>query len=495
MRQALFAWFIDVREALKGRLPKRLFKMKARELYAEWLVQNETPVIEQMKFGNEWVRQWETEYGVSLRKPNKHYTLSKDDLCVRIKDYLKNVWTVRNFFLKKFGVDPPVINGDQMPLHRDESGSQKTMSFKNLDAYVKENYSLTRERATVYTQVSSDPTMNLIPEFIFKGKGTRTKLNAPDGVKVQWSDSGSYRLEHMLNTIGNLPNRNNNPFSKKDWAIYVLDNYAVHLMPEIRKALWARGYVLVLIGGGITGFIQQNDTHIHRPLKYEYRNNECTLMIVKLQADKTKVPSPTRDEMMAMLAHAWNALTVDCAAAFKNLFVTNALDGSEDHLIWDKIFRLVGADMISFRNQLLDQSVPKVLQDVVKTLIPPKGVKRKEYEGTEFFTGFEDFEEPNEEPSRSDESDVSDSEAISGDLPTAAVPDNQPPQPVIVHGTVSLQNIVADEDINKDAKFLDDINKVINDADTSQIFLPQMQKLHLPLLYFFIYFFPFMDFR
>ena len=47
-----------------------------------------------------------------------------------------------------------------------------------------------------------------------------------------------------------------------------------------------------------------------------------------------------------------------------------------------------------------------------------------------FFTGFEDFEEPNEEPSRSDESDVSDSEAISGDLPTAAVPDKQPPQPV-----------------------------------------------------------------
>ena len=114
-------------------------------------------------------------------------------------------------------------------------------------------------------------------------------------------------------------------------------------------------------------------------------------MIVKLQADKTKVPSPTRDEMMAMLAHAWNALTVDCAAVFKNLFVTNALDGSEDHLIWDKIFRLVGADMISFRNQLLDQSVPKFLQDVVKTLIPPKGVKRKEYEGTEFFYGFRGF--------------------------------------------------------------------------------------------------------
>ena len=109
-------------------------------------------------------------------------------------------------------------------------------------------------------------------------------------MKVQWGDSGSYRLKHILQTIENLPNRNRNPFSKKDWAICVLDNYAIHIMPEIRKALWGRGYVLVLLGGGITGFIQQNDTHIHRPLKNYYRNIGCALKIEKLQANKNKVP-------------------------------------------------------------------------------------------------------------------------------------------------------------------------------------------------------------
>ena len=91
----------------------------------------------------------------------------------------------------------------------------------------------------------------------------------------------------MLQTIENLPNRNRNPFNKKDWAIYVLDNYAVHIIPEIRKALSGRGYVLVLMGGGITGFIQENDTHIHRLLKNHYRNSECALMIEKLQASKS----------------------------------------------------------------------------------------------------------------------------------------------------------------------------------------------------------------
>jgi len=52
-------------------------------------------------------------------------------------------------------------------------------------------------------------------------------------------------------------------FSHQNFAIYVLDDYAVHLMPEVRQALWKRGYILVVTGGGITGFVQVNDTHLH----------------------------------------------------------------------------------------------------------------------------------------------------------------------------------------------------------------------------------------
>ena len=71
------------------------------------------------------------EYNVSLRKPNKKYAIKKEDRIIRIKDYLKNIWTVRKYFINKHGVDPPVINGDQMSLHRNESESQKTLSLKS----------------------------------------------------------------------------------------------------------------------------------------------------------------------------------------------------------------------------------------------------------------------------------------------------------------------------------------------------------------------------
>ena len=244
IREALFSWFIDVRETLKGRLPRRL---KAQQLYTDWLAQNPVPLSDQLKFGNTWIQGWEEEYGVSLRKPKKRYSIKKEDLVGRLSDYLKNVWQIRRFFIEKYSVDPPIINGDQMPLHRNESSQQKTLNFKGQDTFVKENHILSRERVTVFTQVSSDPAININPEFVFKGIGTRTKLTLDGNVKYQWSVSGSYREEHMLKTISNLPNRFN-PFTQKDFAIYVLDDYAVHLMPEIQKAYYQRGYVLVVMG-------------------------------------------------------------------------------------------------------------------------------------------------------------------------------------------------------------------------------------------------------
>ena len=70
-----------------------------------------------------------------------------------------------------------------MPLRPNKSTTQKTMMFKNMDTHIKENYSLSCDRVTVFTQVSSYPAANFIPEFVFKGKGTRTKLNPPEGIR------------------------------------------------------------------------------------------------------------------------------------------------------------------------------------------------------------------------------------------------------------------------------------------------------------------------
>ena len=97
-------------------------------------------------------------------------------------------------------------------------------------------------------------------------------------------------------------------FTEQGFAIYVLDDCSVHLMPEVRQALFKKEYILVIIGGGITGDVQINDTSCHHRLKSCYRDFEMKLMLDQLQKDTTKIPSPSRNEMMQMLLKLWKQL-------------------------------------------------------------------------------------------------------------------------------------------------------------------------------------------
>ena len=71
-----------------------------------------------------------------------------------------------------------------MPLHRNKSLKDATMTWKGAPqcTFVKENHSLSRERATVMTVVSSSNTDPAPPlEYMFKGAGKRVKLIPPKG--------------------------------------------------------------------------------------------------------------------------------------------------------------------------------------------------------------------------------------------------------------------------------------------------------------------------
>ena len=120
VRQVLFEWFIDIRGALKVRLPRKMFTTQCKFFNEHWLAQQpeEVPEDKKITFSNRWIHNWTREYGVSLRHPNKSFQIIQADREERILEYLKNIWTVRKYFIENFGVEPPVLNVDQMPLHR-----------------------------------------------------------------------------------------------------------------------------------------------------------------------------------------------------------------------------------------------------------------------------------------------------------------------------------------------------------------------------------------
>ena len=129
--------------------------------------------------------------------------------------------------------------------------------------------------------------------------------------------------------------------------------------------MFKKGYVLVVIGGGITGDIQINDTNCHRDLEKHYRDLEMKLMLEQLEEDPIKIPFPSRSEMMSMLLQVWETLEIDTKRKFKSLFVTNALDGSEGYLVSDKSFALIGDEMVDFQKELMSQNFVKPLKEVI----------------------------------------------------------------------------------------------------------------------------------
>lgn len=59
---------------------------------------------------------------------NKASSQRKTGLCVPMK-----IWSVRNSVIDNLGIDPPVINGDQIPLHRNDNSMQNTLNFQGMD--------------------------------------------------------------------------------------------------------------------------------------------------------------------------------------------------------------------------------------------------------------------------------------------------------------------------------------------------------------------------
>ena len=93
--------------------------------------------------------------------------------------------------------------------------------------------------------------------------------------------------------------------TKKRFAIYVLYDYSIHL---IRKFLFKKEYIPVIIGEGIIGHGQIEPTGGHYHLKSHYRDFEMKKMHEQLKKDPNKITFPSLNELMHMLLQTWKLL-------------------------------------------------------------------------------------------------------------------------------------------------------------------------------------------
>jgi hypothetical protein len=151
-------------------------------------------------------------------------------------------------------------------------------------------------------------------------------------------------------------------FTAKDYGIYVLINYSMHCMDDICFSLLLKGHILFVIGGGVTGDVQINDTDLYVPLKVKYRQLE-------MLDEPDKIPQPSRNYMIWMLCQSFEEVLdeTDFIERFKSIWITNKLDSSTDYKVSTKLMDMVWKDLKEFRKEL-PQS-PKNIKDLQNLII------------------------------------------------------------------------------------------------------------------------------
>lgn len=66
----------------------------------------------------------------SLRHPRKQFQIKQANRQEeRIFEYINNIWTVHKCYIDNLEIDPAVINGNHIPLHRNKRSMQKTLWY------------------------------------------------------------------------------------------------------------------------------------------------------------------------------------------------------------------------------------------------------------------------------------------------------------------------------------------------------------------------------
>ena len=162
---------------------------------------------------------------------------------------------------------------------------------------------------------------------------------------LQWlslttSDSGSYTAEKVLAFL----ERHLHPWGPgRRWIIITADDYRGHQSVEIFDLCWSRGYLLLLMGGGVTGAVQIPDTHLHLPLSTQYQHAEMELLAGLMDLNPVGLPLMSREDCVRELCAIYSNPALHTKVANRgtrdNMY-TLALDGSEKHLANPQLLKL-----------------------------------------------------------------------------------------------------------------------------------------------------------
>ena len=257
--------------------------------------------------------------------------MSRNLLAIRLEAFWITVARVRALCLECNGHDPDFENFDQTPYHFNESGSQdgSTLGVCGELCPLVEGHAATRMRWSANLGTFSDAERitdgkeTPYAEFMFKFVDKTGKMelrlrnhihNRGYGkwVSVACSSSGSYGEDEILAFLEtHLPHHNP---QLRGWRIMLCDDFAAHKTDNCRRLCWSRGYVLLIIPGGATPFVQTCDVALNQHVRRDYVHKE-TMELIRCFKRGQVVPSLQPEQMIDIMVEVLSQKSIHLRAA------------------------------------------------------------------------------------------------------------------------------------------------------------------------------------
>ena len=287
--------------------------------------------ITPFKASDGWCTRFLRRNNYSLRRPTKIAQKLGKDYANKLTKFQRFVIKKRqqnNYQLQCIGnMDETPVYMDMLPHSTYNKKGEKTVLIKSTGHE--------KSRFTTVLAVMADGT-KLPPMLIFKRK-TKPPGTFPPGIIVHqhekgWMDEAGTKLwleKVWQRRPGGLRRRK---------ALLVWDSFKAHLTEDVTRSVEATNTDIAVIPGGLTGILQPLDVSINKPFKDGLRRRWVEWMAAEQYTFTAggNMRAPPLITLAQWVKDTWDELNVPVITrSFKKCCISNALDGTEDDLVWE----------------------------------------------------------------------------------------------------------------------------------------------------------------
>ena len=227
-----------------------------------------------------------------------------------------------------------IRNMDETPVWFDMP-SAKTVNSKGQKTVLVNTTGHEKSRFTVVLTCLADGT-HLKPMVIFKRK-TISKEKFPPGVIIHchpkgWMDEAGLKV--WIQKVWSA--RPGGLLRKRSLLIW--DSFRAHLVDSVKEALRKTKTDIAVIPGGLTSVLQPLDVSLNKPFKDHLRAKWTTWMIEGQKSFTAggNIKAAPLSTVCSWVIESWKELSQDMVSrSFKKCGISNAIDETEDEILWD----------------------------------------------------------------------------------------------------------------------------------------------------------------